>query len=97
MSFIELGKDKKLRGAPTSVLLYLLGVLDCENNIIVSQVDIADKLEMIPNKVSAAIKVLLDKSIIEKGPKSGCSWTYRFNKKYVWEERGKIRIRLTFK
>ena len=89
IGFKELAKDKEIRGAPRSVLDYLMGILDYENDLRVSQVEIANELNMGRNRVSEAVKVLVNKKIILKGPKHGCSWSYRLNHKYGWK--GKVK------
>lgn len=87
--FKELAKDRELRGAPRSVLDYLMSILDYENDLKITQAIIAKELNIGTNRVSEAIKVLLDKKIILKGPKLGCSWSYRLNHKYGWK--GKVK------
>lgn len=89
IGFKDLAKDKQLRGAPRSVLDYLMSILDYENDLKITQAIIAKELDMGANRVSEAIKVLIDKKILLKGPKLGCSWSYRLNHKYGWK--GKVK------
>lgn len=58
------------------VLMYLFSKLDFDNYIQVSQTEIAKALGMQKQNVNRAIKVLVEKKIIHKGPKVGTSWTY---------------------
>lgn len=58
------------------VLMYLFGNLDFENYIRVSQAEISEKLGMKKPNVSKAIKALVERGIIHRGPKVGTSWTY---------------------
>lgn len=89
VAFKELAKDRDLRGVHGSVLNYLLSILDFENDLKITQIEVARDLDIGKDQVSKAIKVLLDKKILIKGPKLGCSWSYRLNHKYAWK--GKVK------
>jgi hypothetical protein len=78
-----------LTGEQTSVLLYLFGKLDFENWLRVSQQEIAEALDMNQPNVSRAIKVLLEKRVIHKGPKVGTSLTYRLDPNFGFKGRAK--------
>jgi hypothetical protein len=80
----KLAKDKELRGAPRSVLDYLMSMMDFENFIGVDQTRIANELAMEKASVSKAIKLLLEKKILEKGPKFGRMNSYKLNDFYAW-------------
>ena len=71
------------------VLLMLISMVDFENWIQVDQSAIAKKLGMKPPHVSRAIKALIEKAIVLKGPKVGHSITYRLNPSYGWKGRAK--------
>jgi len=70
------------------VFLMLCGVLDFENYIMVSQSEIAQKLNMKRPNVSRAIRRLADEGIIIKGPKVSRYVTYRLNPNVGWKGRG---------
>jgi hypothetical protein len=84
-AFIELAKDKELRGEPRSVLDYLLGCMDFENFIAVEQKKIAEELGMHKVNVSKAIALLVRKGILVKGPKMGRHASYRMNLFLAWK------------
>jgi len=67
------------------VLMKLLAKLDFDNYIQVPQIELAEALNMKRSNVSAAIKRLIDRGIILKGPKIGRSNTYRLNPQYGWK------------
>ena len=67
------------------VFLMLVAKLDFDNYIQVPQVELAEKLGMKKSNVSRAIKRLIDRGIILKGPKIGRSNTYRLNPQYGWK------------
>lgn len=81
----QLARDKQLRGAPRSVLDYLMSMMDFENFIGVDQTRIATELHMEKASVSRAIKLLLEKRILEKGPKFGRMNSYKLNDFYAWK------------
>lgn len=84
-----LAADKDLWGRPRAVLDYMMARLNFDNFISLSQVEIADALKIHQPHVSAAIKMLVDKGIIEKGPKQGRSSSYKLNPYYGWKGRVK--------
>ncbi|WP_280627321.1 hypothetical protein [Arsenophonus nasoniae] len=76
---------KNLTGEQFKVLMMLLADLEYENYIQVSQIDIANTLEMQKTHVSRGIKALLDIGVILEGPKIGRSKTYRLNPQFGWK------------
>lgn len=84
-AFVSLAIDKELRGNDRRVLDYLFGHLEFENYIYITQKEIATRLGMTSQGVSTSIKLLVKKSILEKGPKWGCSYSYRLNHFYAWK------------
>lgn len=90
-AFLELAKDREITGEVQRVLLYFFGRLDFDNYIHLAQTEIADALGMKKANVSRAVRILCDKQIILKGPKTGRTITYRLNANYGWK--GKVRNR----
>ena len=70
---------QKMTGDQSNVLWFLLSQLDFDNYLRVSRQDIADELEIDPSRVSRAMRVLKEKSIIVEGPPAGKFKTYRLN------------------
>ncbi len=66
------------------VLMMLLGRLDFENFIQLSQTELAEALGMKKPNVSRSIKRLLSLGVLLEGPKIGRSKTYRLNPNYGW-------------
>lgn len=85
----ELAKDKDLKGEHWRVFSYLMSQLDFENFIQIPQKQIAETLDMNKAKVSLAVKTLVDKKIIIRGPKVGHSSCFRLNPHYGWK--GKVK------
>jgi predicted transcriptional regulator len=83
--FIGLASDKELTLEPKNVFLYLLGKLDFDNYIFVSQTQIANDLGMQRSHVSRAISLLASKGILLEGPKVNRSRTFRLNHSYGWK------------
>lgn len=71
--------NEKLNYEEYRVLMKLLAKLDFENYIRITQTKIASELGMQRTNVTRAIKGLLDRDILRKGPKVGGSNTYRLN------------------
>lgn len=67
------------------VLFVVLGKLDFENYILVSQAEIAETIGMKRANVSAAIAKLEAEGVILRGPKAGRSATFRLNPSYGWK------------
>ena len=84
-----LAADKDLWGRPRAVLDYMMARLNFDNYIALEQREIAEKLSIHKPDVSSAIKMLVDKGIIEKGPRLGKSWSYKLNPFYGWKGRVK--------
>lgn len=88
-AFESLAKDRDLWGQPTAVLHYLMSKLSFENYVALEQKEVSVGLEMDKSDVSRAFKTLVDKGIIEKGPRIGKSWSYKLNPFYGWKGRVK--------
>lgn len=67
------------------VLWALLGKLDFENLIQISQAEIATDLGMAKANVSRSIKALKERGVLLQGPKIGRSSTYRLNPQMGWK------------
>lgn len=67
------------------VLWALLGKLDFENLIQISQSEIASDLSMAKANVSRSIKALRERGVLLQGPKIGRSSTYRLNPDMGWK------------
>lgn len=78
-------REAGLTGRDYDVLFALLGVLDYENLIQVSQVDLAKELEMQKTHLSRSIKRLLEVGVLLEGPKIGRSKTFRLNPSFGWK------------
>lgn len=86
--FIMLARDRELTLEPKNVLLFLCGHLDFDNYIQVPQTAIAEALEMKTSAVSRAVKLLVKKGILLRGPKVGRSYAFRLNPNYGYK--GKV-------
>lgn len=88
-AFEALAMDKDLNGQAMKVLMFLMAHTSFENYVGLEQKTICDKLQMHKTDVSLAIKKLVEKGILEKGPKLGRSSTYKLNPYYGWKGRVK--------
>jgi predicted transcriptional regulator len=83
-SLLHLAKAN-LSGETSRVLFFLLYKLDYENWLRISQTAIAEELGLKKQQVNRAIKQLVDKGIIVKGPKVGNSLTYRLDPAFAFK------------
>jgi len=67
------------------VLLILLGRLDFENQLMVSQAELGRFLSMKPSSVSRAIARLVKEEVLRPGPRIGVNRTYSLNPSYGWK------------
>ena len=85
----RLASDPDMTGESFRVFCKMAANLDYENYIKITQKEISESLGIRKQHVSRAVKLLVNKGIIIKGPKSGMSNTYRLNEFYGWK--GKIK------
>lgn len=88
-AFEEIAKDRDLWGQPTAVLVLLMSKLSFENFIGLEQKEIAKELSLDKQRVHESIKKLIEKGIVEKGPRLGRSCSYKLNPFYGWKGRVK--------
>lgn len=85
----RLAEEGKLSARHWRVLVWLMGRLDYENYIHVTQADIARELRMDPSDVSKIIRDLLQRGVMVKGPRVGRSFTFRMSGDLGWK--GQVR------
>ena len=78
-----------LTGEQLRVLLYIMGKLDFENYICLTQKSVSEALNLHKSNVSKAFKVLVEKGIIHEGPKVGRIKTYRLDPSFGYKGRYK--------
>ena len=87
--FIWISQLEGIKLQEMRILLYIMGKLDFENYINISQKQVAEALGMKKQNVSAAFKTLEKYGIIHKGPKVGLSWTYRLDPNFGYKGKAK--------
>jgi DNA-binding transcriptional ArsR family regulator len=75
----NVAKMDTLGGQELRLLIYLMSVLDFENYLRVSQVEVAKTLDMKQQAISRALKRLVEADILIEGPKVGNAKTYRLD------------------
>lgn len=83
-----LAQDRDLTVTAFRVLIFMLNRMDFENDLQIRQAVIAEKLGVAQPNVSSAIKLLVNKGIIEIITREGYRY-YRLNADYVWKGRAK--------
>ena len=82
-------RDKEMTKDALRIFIEVCSKLNFHNWIQVSQIEIAQELEIHKVNVSKAIKLLVCKGILLQGPKVGRSFAYRLNPDYGWK--GKVK------
>ncbi len=80
-----IAKDKGIKGETHRVLWFIIGILDFENWAQISITEIAKELNIKQPHVSRAIRVLEEKEVIIRGPKTGRSYTFMLNPNFGWK------------
>ena len=70
---------QKLSGQQLSILLLILSNLDYDNFVRISQKEIAEELGLHFQKVSGAMRRLVEVGVLEEGPRVNMCKTYRMN------------------
>jgi predicted transcriptional regulator len=83
-----------LKGQELQILLFIMGKLDFENWIRVSQAEISKELNIARPHISSAIKKLVEFGILHKGPKVGTSYTYRLDPDFGYKGRASSKKKL---
>jgi hypothetical protein len=82
---MRMGKERKIGAEAKNVLLFLLGKIDYDNKVAISQIEIARELEMKRQNVSRAIKALIDARVLEvMDPQRKRRQRLRVNDEYAW-------------
>ena len=84
-AFASIARDKDMNHDMTRVWLELLGRISFENWVTVPQIEIASSLTMQKSHVSRAIKRLIEKGILLRGPKIGRTSAYKLNSHCAWK------------
>lgn len=89
LEFINLAKFKDITGETFRVLFVLLGSIDYENKVTVSQKWIAEELEISTTQVHRAFKKLIEHKILLKETTKGGLKFYVISENLCW--RGKVK------
>ena len=85
----KLAEDPDMTGEAWRVLMKMVAKLGMQNWVHVEQKTIAEELKMQKSHVSRAVKKLLEKGILEEGPRIGKSKSYRLSVDLGWKGPGK--------
>ena len=81
---VNVAQDPDFTKATYRVWNIILGRLDFENYIVLNQAEVANTLGMQRPNVARQIRLLVNKGLLQRGPKSGQQVTFRINPNYVW-------------
>jgi Firmicute plasmid replication protein (RepL) len=80
-----IAKDKEIGLQAHRVFWYILGHVDYENRLLVTQADVKEALEMKQADVSRAFKLLVKKEILVETAKIGTSKIFSINPYFAWK------------
>jgi DNA-binding MarR family transcriptional regulator len=80
-----IAKDKEIGLQAHRVFWYILGHVDYENRLLVTQADVSKALEMKQQHVSKAFKLLVEKEILVETTKIGTSKIFSINPYFAWK------------
>lgn len=83
---------KQNLGEIARVLFKMLASAQVENYILLSQAEMADQIGMKRPSFARALKKLLEIGIVEAGPKTGKSRSFKINPDFAWKGKGKRHI-----
>lgn len=86
-ALVKLSTDRSMTQRHWRVLAYLLGKLDFENFIHVTQADVGRELEIAKGDVSKLVRDLVRRGIVISGPKVGNARTFRLSPGLGWKGR----------
>ncbi len=76
-AFAALAKDNEIKDETEIVLRFMLNKLNLETYTDISQAEIAKTLCLSTDKVATTLALLIEKNLIQKGPKRGQVYAYR--------------------
>lgn len=82
---ITMALDAEIRKETYRVFMYILGHLEFENKLLISQNDIARGMDIKQQCVNRAFKQLTQKGILLEDKKYGTVKTYKLNTEYGWK------------
>ena len=92
-AFTYLATDPDIKGAEMKTFSYLMGKLDFQNYILVTQKEIIETTGYTKQSIHKAIETLEKKGIIIVGPKAGRSKTWRLNPEFGYKGNPKGNVR----
>ena len=84
-AFASVARDRDMNFDMVRVWMEMLSRISFENWVTVPQIEIAASLGMQKTNVSRAIRKLIGKGLILKGPKIGRTSAYKLNSNYAWK------------
>ena len=88
----KLSSNDQLNGTDYSVLFCLLAHVDYENHILVSQTEMAKRIDMARSHFNKSLHKFIKLGIIEKGPRMGRILSLRLNPNFGWKGSSKNHV-----
>lgn len=88
----QIANNQNLNGTDLRVFLMLLSELDFENFVYLSQVDLAEKMNLKTSNLNVSLKRLIENSIVIEGPRVGRTKTFKLNANLAWKGSAKTHV-----
>lgn len=82
---LQISEDRDMTQQMLRVWLHMLARISFENWVTIPQIEMAKRLGMQKADVSRAIKSLIEKGLVLRGPKIGRTSAYKLNSHYAWK------------
>lgn len=96
-ALVEVSKNRALTGMDRRVLLYLIGVMEYENLVRLTQRQIAEELQTSQQEVCKSIQKLYDEGYVSIDEVYGKAYIYKVSEDLVWKGKTENREKVTVK
>lgn len=96
-ALIEVSKNRALTGMDRRVLLYLIGVMEYENLVRLTQRQIAEELQTSQQEVCKSIQKLYDEGYVSIDEIYGKAYIYKVSEDLVWKGKTENREKVVAK
>jgi biotin operon repressor len=94
-ALVEVSKNRALTGTDRRVLFYMIGVMEYENLVRLTQRQIAEELQSSQQEVSKSIQKLYDEGYLMIDEIYGSAYIYKISEDLVWKGKTENREKVT--
>jgi DNA-binding Lrp family transcriptional regulator len=94
-ALVEVSKNRALTGMDRRVLFYMIGVMEYENLVRLTQRQIAEELQSSQQEISKSIQKLYDEGYLLVDEVYGSAYIYKISEDLVWKGKTENREKAT--